>query len=100
MDFSTVKWMDLFLTAVNDCVPKIEIKSANSAPTTAFLNWPTLKTCDTLHRTGLFEATSKTLNICQCHQTSSLSFSQSLNRSLLLDCVRVFSAQLGLTYAR
>ena len=32
MDFSTVKWMDLFLAAVNDCVPKIEIKSANSAP--------------------------------------------------------------------
>ena len=32
MDLSTVKWMDLFLSAVNDCVPKIEIKSANSAP--------------------------------------------------------------------
>ena len=32
MDLSTVKWMDLFLAAVNDCVPKIEIKSANSAP--------------------------------------------------------------------
>ena len=32
MDFSSVKWMDLFLAAVNDCVPKIEIKSANSAP--------------------------------------------------------------------
>ena len=32
MDFSTVKWMDLYLAAVNDCVPKIEIKSANSAP--------------------------------------------------------------------
>ena len=31
MDLSTVKWMDLFLAAVNDCVPKIEIKSANSA---------------------------------------------------------------------
>ena len=32
MEFSTVKWMDLFLAAVNDCVPKIEIKSGNSAP--------------------------------------------------------------------
>ena len=32
MDFSTVKWMDLFLAAIDDCVPKIEIKSANSAP--------------------------------------------------------------------
>ena len=32
MDFSTVKWMDLFLAAINDCVPKIEVKSANSAP--------------------------------------------------------------------
>ena len=31
MDFSTIKWMDLFFAAVNDCVPKIEIKSANSA---------------------------------------------------------------------
>ncbi|XP_068712151.1 uncharacterized protein [Montipora foliosa] len=32
MDFSTVKWMDLFLAAINDCVPKIEVKLANSAP--------------------------------------------------------------------
>ena len=30
--YSTVKWMDLFLAAVDDCVPKVQVKSANSAP--------------------------------------------------------------------
>ena len=32
MYFSTVKWVDLFFAAINDCVLKIEIKSANCAP--------------------------------------------------------------------
>ena len=31
MDFSTVKWIDPFFAAVNDCVPKIAIKLAYSA---------------------------------------------------------------------
>ena len=32
MELSTAKWMDLFLAAVDDCVPKIKVRSANSAP--------------------------------------------------------------------
>jgi len=32
MELSTAKWMDLFLAAVDDCVPKIKVRSTNSAP--------------------------------------------------------------------
>ena len=32
MDLLTAKWMDLFLAAVDDCVPKIKVRSANKAP--------------------------------------------------------------------
>ena len=31
-ELSTAKWMDLFLAALDDCVPKIKVRSANSAP--------------------------------------------------------------------
>ena len=31
-ELSTAKWMDLFLAAANDCVPKIKVRSANSTP--------------------------------------------------------------------
>lgn len=32
MELSTAKWLHLFLAAVDDCVPKIKVGSANSAP--------------------------------------------------------------------
>ena len=32
MELSTTKWKDLFHTAADDCVPKIKVRSANSAP--------------------------------------------------------------------
>ena len=31
MELSTAKWMDLSLATIDDCAPKIKVRSANSA---------------------------------------------------------------------